>query len=1086
MASNKKKTNTKQAKPSRKYPENNYQGKLSLVIPLYNEVDRIGLMTEELKRFEGIWKLPYEVILVNDGSSDDTLSLLNSTYVNVEQTEQVTYKVVNVEKNAGKGNALKEGVAEATGDHILTLDADMAATPDSLLHWLGTLEGKTFDDNTILIASREHENSVISTDKNDRRALGRTFNFGIQILTGVNLQDTQCGFKLYPKEIGKRMFENMRVKGWAHDVELMHNAKLYNIDVVEMPIHWKEVAESKVSIWSDGLKMGAVSVVIVLVNIFQFFFTNSIKETAKGVKLSPNKEAPIYRFLFATLALAMLFIMPYMSFDYGITADEEVQRVYGEHVLNYFESDGVDGEALTYQNLYLYGGMFDYYMAKMHKYVFTSWDVYEMRHMFNAIIGALLMLFTGLLARSVSQRWQVAFWTLVFIVLSPRVFGHSMNNPKDIPFAFGYVLSLFFMMNFIRHFPKPSLQSFLGLILGLAITINIRVGGILLIPYLFLFTGGALVLNKKHRSGLLSLINPESFNLGKTLLFCTLSGLAISLRRDVPIEYLFIGLFLIITGAYYTAKSSYLKLILGLVIISVVGYFLGLTYWPFAQEDLLGGPQLALAEMSNFSTGIRMIWNGEHYWSDFLPWYYIIKWFAIATPAVILIGAGLFLFPILKDTKNRLLFLMVLFTGVFPVFYAILKGSSLYDGMRHFLFVYPILVVASAYSVVYLMTSLENKLVPLVGSVLLVAMLYSPIRWMVVSHPNQYVYFNEFFGGIGNADNYYETDYWMNSTKEACQWFIDNVPEVKEGKPVLVATQAFKSVKHYFADYPNVKPIYTRYHERVKNNWDYGLYLTRFVNRGFVDSGLWPPGEEKIKVKDIDGTAIWAITKRSEANKKGAGVKAAMKAKDYPTAIKLLTEVVKDNPKDESALILLGQYQLQTGNYPGAKAALESLIGYSDSYSNGLGMMGLYKMNAEKDTEAGKEYMKKAVAANVKYVFGHYNLARLYAMEGDYTKAIESLELFDKYGGKPIQGYDLGIQITKQLKNDALTAYYTAKKASFSGDWNNALKQLSRTLSIFPDYAPALKMKADYDKAVKRQTWLNDRKTRLKNEGKLK
>ncbi|MBL4648183.1 MAG: hypothetical protein JKY03_00500, partial [Aureispira sp.] len=81
---------------------------------------------------------------------------------------------------------------------------------------------------------------------------------------------------------------------------------------------------------------------------------------------------------------------------------------------------------------------------------------------------------------------------------------------------------------------------------------------------------------------------------------------------------------------------------------------------------------------------------------------------------------------------------------------------------------------------------------------------------------------------------------------------------------------------------------------------------------------------------------------------------------------------------------------------------------------------------------------------------------------------------------------DLGIQITTQLNNDALKAYYTAKKASFSGDWNKALQQLNLTLSIFPDYAPALKMKADYDKAVKRQIWLNERKNRLKREGKLK
>lgn len=1038
MATNKRPKKSKPTKgiKSTKKLKHNYQGKLSLVIPLYNEAERLHLMVAELQKFENQWSQPYEVILVNDGSSDDTLAQLKATYAEQEGKEHVTYKIVDVAQNAGKGNALKRGVEEATGDHILTLDVDMSTSPDTLLNWLQDLEGQTFDDQTILIASREHEQSNVSTHKNNRRLLGCMFNYWVQLLTGTNIYDTQCGFKLYPKSLAKWLFGNMMVKGWAHDVELLHNAKLYDVEVVEMPVYWEEVEKSKISLWSDGIKMGAVSALIVMVNLWRFFFVNPIKETFQKKPFPLAKEMPIYRILFAAVSILLLFIMPYLSFDYGVTADEGVQKVYGDHVLKYFESDGVEGDALTYKNLYLYGGLFDYAMAWTHKYVFPTWDIYEMRHMFNALVGALLMIFTGLLARSVSQRWQVAFWSLVFIVLSPRLFGHSMNNPKDIPFAFGYILTLLFIINFVRSLPRPSLQSMLGFIIGMTITINIRVGGILLIPYLFLFTGAAFVLNKH--------LQP------------------------------------------YLKRFGYLVKLTGiLLILTSLGYLGGGLYWPFAQENGVAGMQTALAEMSNFSTGIRMIWNGEHYWSDFLPWYYILQWFFIATPMVILLGAALFILPILKDGKNKWLFLMLGFTGVFPLFYAILKGSSLYDGMRHFLFVYPIIVIVSAYSIVMLLNMFKSKAVTIGGSVLLLFLFYSPIRWMIVSHPNQYIYFNELFGGIGNAYNKYETDYWMNSTKEACQWMIDNIPEIKEGKDILVGTQAYLSVSHYFSDYPNVRTIYTRYHERIKKNWDYGLYVTRFVNKGFVSSGWWPPGAEKLKERVIDGAPIWAVTKRSEINKKGYRAMQAIKEKDLPKGLELLEEVAQDNPKDESALLLLAQYNLQTGQYPKAKKALDTLLAYSDSYSNSLGMMGIYQMTMKNNEEA-KVFFEKATKANIKYVFGHFHLARLYAMEQNWTKVLEELEFFDKYGGKPAQGYDLGIQVTTQLRNDALKAYFTAKKLSFAGKWNEALNQLNICLRITPDYEPALKMKREYDKAVERQYRLNARNERLKREGKLK
>ena len=131
-------------------------------------------------------------------------------------------------------------------------------------------------------------------------------------------------------------------------------------------------------------------------------------------------------------------------------------------------------------------------------------------------------------------------------------------------------------------------------------------------------------------------------------------------------------------------------------------------------------------------------------------------------------------------------------------------------------------------------------------------------------------------------------------------------------------------------------------------------------------------------------------------------------------------------------------------------------------------MYGMYYMNTQQ-IDSAKIYFNRAIDANVKYIFGHHNLASMLANEGKFQEAIEHLEKFDAYGGRPIQGYDLAIQIAGQyLKNDAVKLLLMAKKASLSGDWNTALPYLNQSLTILPDYAPALKLQKDYKKAYDR------------------
>ena len=147
--------------------------------------------------------MAHEIIVVDDGSTDGTLSALkNNEFINSQLTAN-HLRIIHLEKNEGKGAALKKGVKEASGDFILTLDADMSAKPAEIEKWL-SLNGNKLPENEVWIASREHPDSVIK-EVETRRWTGRMFNFIVRLLTPLRQRDTQCGFKLYPADVAKKL-----------------------------------------------------------------------------------------------------------------------------------------------------------------------------------------------------------------------------------------------------------------------------------------------------------------------------------------------------------------------------------------------------------------------------------------------------------------------------------------------------------------------------------------------------------------------------------------------------------------------------------------------------------------------------------------------------------------------------------------------------------------------------------------------------------------------------------------------------------------------------------------------------------------
>jgi glycosyltransferase involved in cell wall biosynthesis len=224
---------------------------VSLVIPCYNEAERVPLLFSGLQEFQQAWLGKMEVILVDDGSADDTANAIQThpIFIALQSEHKIHWMQ---QKNQGKGAALKAGVQIAKGDFVLTLDADMATRPIELLNWLQLK--KTFETNELLIGSRELKTSDVK-DLDHRKWIGNVFNFIIQKLTHLTIQDTQCGYKLYHEAIAKTLFENLQTTGWAHDVELLLKAKRMGCQITEMPITWKAIPGSKINIWKDSIIM---------------------------------------------------------------------------------------------------------------------------------------------------------------------------------------------------------------------------------------------------------------------------------------------------------------------------------------------------------------------------------------------------------------------------------------------------------------------------------------------------------------------------------------------------------------------------------------------------------------------------------------------------------------------------------------------------------------------------------------------------------------------------------------------------------------------------------------------------------------
>ena len=225
---------------------------LSIIFPCFNEEKRLKFTFEDINKFLKKKKIKkFEIIFVDDGSLDKTSKVIKE-YISQNTKIKNNIKLISYKKNIGKGNALIKGVAKAKYDWILTADVDISVSILEINSWIKKSYLKK--KNYIYFGSRNLKKSNIKF-KLYRKMMGIIFINLIKLIFNIKLHDTQCGFKLYKKFIGKKLFKNLKNKDFAHDIEIVLLAKKFRNEIIELPVNWVHKKDGKISLIKDTIKM---------------------------------------------------------------------------------------------------------------------------------------------------------------------------------------------------------------------------------------------------------------------------------------------------------------------------------------------------------------------------------------------------------------------------------------------------------------------------------------------------------------------------------------------------------------------------------------------------------------------------------------------------------------------------------------------------------------------------------------------------------------------------------------------------------------------------------------------------------------
>src|SRR5215813_7996215 len=443
----------------------------------------------------------------------------------------------------------------------------------------------------------------------------------------------------------------------------------------------------------------------------------------------------------ALLVLAAVGLVAGLTFrDYGLGWDDYTHAEYADLLLKMYGSGFKETGALSFANLYMYGGGFDMAAALLHKVI--PLELFETRRLLGAIVGVIGLAVTWRLARRVGGP-LAGLAALLLLALCPTFYGHMFMNPKDAPFAVAMVILMLGLVRLAEEYPAPSPRTILIVGLGAGLSIGCRILGGLALVY-------ATV-------GFLPLLIDEVRSQG---------------ARE---------------AAHRFAHVVYV-LVPGLAF----GYLVMGLMWPWSILEP-GNPLHALTYFSHFfEKPWKEMFDGALVSVPDMPWSYLPTLFALQLPEVMLallvaavVGTLMSLSRVDVSARRKTIFLMLTLAATLPLVIAMVKRPALYNGIRHFVFVIPPMAVLAGVAFAKLMGWLgESRRIWQPAALAVFAFgLLLPMGEMIRLHPYQYTHFNHIAGTVRSADNLFMLDYWGLALKQASDELREQLEEKEEVPP---------------------------------------------------------------------------------------------------------------------------------------------------------------------------------------------------------------------------------------------------------------------------------------------------------------
>lgn len=479
------------------------------------------------------------------------------------------------------------------------------------------------------------------------------------------------------------------------------------------------------------------------------------------------------KFIFAFLLILLTLFVFFKSSDYGLTWDISARERYGKSIIKWYASMGKDDSFLNLGRSKYYGPFFEV-IATGIEHVFSpyiNW-IYT-RAVVDGLTGVVGVALFMLIGFELKRPWM-GILSGIFILLFPRYLGSMFYNSKDIPFLVGMTFVSWTALKLVNNWNKNYIRYSILLGISIALVTCVRIGGFGWYPILFITDLIWWIFNFKNIKN---------------------------------------------------KKGELIKHIKVIIIVLTISYSLILILWPF----LLLGPISHIVEtidiMGKYPQLVNNLFEGNIVESDKLPWYYVYKWYLIATPLITLIsffiGIGIYIMNVFKKRDIEAYRLSIFLVYILFFIFLIFKDSpNFYDSFRQTYFLILPIIIFSSYGVFELSKILikKDKTVFYIFICILILGMSSVIKDYVLLHPYEYTYFNELVGGLGGAYKNYDSDYWSSCNMESAKWLNDNYKKYsKLSNPTYYAS----------ADPEQTTPYINKNFSLNKDNPDFYISFTR-------------------------------------------------------------------------------------------------------------------------------------------------------------------------------------------------------------------------------------------------------------------